>query len=248
MNHLELKIKNSTMKKLPLIVFCVMMISAFCTGVHGYCDAECRIAADVNNALAQTLARMPAHVVSADTIRCYRGYLTITELRDTACLSLRTVRRRDRLDTELVADANCGFMTVLKLSDQRASGALLGAGLLWLLGSLWYQGRRRPKVAKGYWAYGGLVYSGHRFVTASGQPIKLTPMQHSLLEMFMRADGHTLSKQEICQRLWPKKPNASDTLYTLIRRTKPVIEGNSDLRIESDRGVGYTLTFRRLGD
>lgn len=70
-------------------------------------------------------------------------------------------------------------------------------------------------------------------------------MQHALLEMFMTSETHSLSKHDICDRLWPKKPDASDTLYTLIRRIKPIIEANSNLKIESDRGRSYTLTTRQ---
>ena len=69
---------------------------------------------------------------------------------------------------------------------------------------------------------------------------------HTLLEMFFQSDSHTLSKQEICQRLWPKKPDASDTLYTLIRRIKPVIEANSNLKIECNRNKSYSLKDKRL--
>ena len=92
--------------------------------------------------------------------------------------------------------------------------------------------------------YGGMVYANDRFTTSEGTPIVLTPMQHTLLEMFMNAEGHTLSKQEICSRLWPGKPDASATLYTLVKRIKPVIEANSQLRIESDRGRSYSLKIR----
>ena len=60
----------------------------------------------------------------------------------------------------------------------------------------------------------------------------------------MNAEGHTLSKQEICSRLWPGKPDASATLYTLVKRIKPVIEANSQLRIESDRGRSYSLRIK----
>ena len=69
-------------------------------------------------------------------------------------------------------------------------------------------------------------------------------MQHRLLVLFMQAEGHRLTKQDICDQLWPKKPDASDTLYTLIRRLKPVIEANSRLRIACDRGRSYSLTLR----
>lgn len=230
------------MRKFPLIVFCLIILSALCTGMRSYNDAEYKITEDVNNALSQTLAQMPGDVVSTDTIRCYRNNLTIAALKDIACISMRTVRRHGKLETELVADANCGALTILRLSNQKASATLLGIGLLWLLGSVWYTRRHRPLLTVEGLSYGGIVYTGEQFTTSSGTPIRLTPMQHSLLEMFMLSDSHTLSKQDICQRLWPKKPDASATLYTLIKRIKPVIEANSNLRIESDRGRSYTLT------
>lgn len=234
------------MKRFPFIVFCIIILSALCTGMRSYSNAEYKISEDVNNALSQTLARMPGDIVSADTIRCYRSYITIAALKDTAGIAMRTVRRHGKLETELVADANCGALTILRLSDQRASATLLGIGMLWLLGSVWYARRRKPQLATELavpsHSYGGIVYRGEQFTTSSGTPIRLTPMQHSLLEMFMQSDNHTLSKQYICQRLWPKKPDASATLYTLIKRIKPVIEASSNLRIESDRGKSYTLT------
>lgn len=233
------------MKKFPLIVFCLIILSALCTGLRNYNDAEYKITEDVNNALSQTLAQMPGDVVSTDTIRCYRNNLTIAALKDTACIAMRTVRRHGKLETELVADANCDALTILRLSNQKASATLLGIGLLWLLGSVWYTRRHRPLLIVEGLSYGGIVYTGEQFTTTSGTPIRLTPMQHSLLEMFMLSDTHTLSKQDICQRLWPKKPDASATLYTLIKRIKPVIEANSSLRIESDRGRSYTLTNQK---
>ena len=57
-------------------------------------------------------------------------------------------------------------------------------------------------------------------------------------------DTHLLTKTEICSTLWPKKEDASETLYTLIRRLKPIIEQHSDLKIESDRGRAYELKHR----
>ena len=94
--------------------------------------------------------------------------------------------------------------------------------------------------------YGGLTYSEDegRFYTADGTQIRLTPMQHQLMEMFFHSPSHSLSKTEICETLWPKKPDASDTLYTLIRRMKPVIEQHSDLKIEADRGRAYELKIK----
>ena len=64
------------------------------------------------------------------------------------------------------------------------------------------------------------------------------------MEMFFHSESHQLSKTEICDALWPKKDDANDTLYTLIRRLKPIIEEHSELKIESDRGRAYELKHR----
>jgi DNA-binding response OmpR family regulator len=66
------------------------------------------------------------------------------------------------------------------------------------------------------------------------------------MEMFFRSSTHSLTKTEICNALWPKKPDASETLYTLIRRIKPVIEEHSNLKIESDRGKAYELKIKAV--
>ena len=233
------------MKILPYIGFCFLMLCALCTGINSYNRTKGLIAQDVNSALEQVLAKMPDNVVTTDTIRCYRNCLTIAELKDTAGIAMRTVRRDGRLETKLVAEANCRFATTFMMSDQKASGSLLMVGMLWLLGSLWYVRRNRPElIVQGGLSYGGIVYNNDKFMTQSGEQIHLTPMQHSLLEMFITAETHTLSKQEICDRLWPKKPDANDTLYTLIKRIKPIIEAHSALKIESDRGRSYSLKIK----
>ena len=232
------------MKILPYIGFCFLMLCALCTGINSYNRTKGMIAQDVNSALEQVLAKMPYNVVTTDTIRCYRNCLTIAELKDTAGIAIRTVRRDGRLETKLVAEANCSFATTFMMSDQKASGSLLMVGMLWLLGSLWYVRRNRSELIVQGLSYGGIVYNNDKFMTQSGEQIHLTPMQHSLLEMFITAETHTLSKQEICDRLWPKKPDANDTLYTLIKRIKPIVETHSTLKIESDRGKSYSLRVR----
>lgn len=232
------------MKKLPILIFLFIMACAFYSSMCSYRSASDRIETDVNNALELTLAEMQCDIVSADTIRCYRNYLTISELKDTACIAMRTVRKGERQETEMVAEANCDFMTVFMLSDQRASGVLLFTGILWMMGSLWYMRRFKPELIVEGQRYGGLIYTNEKFMTSKGEQIRLTPMQHTLLEMFMLAENHSLSKQEICDRLWPKKPDASDTLYTLIKRIKPIIEAHSNLIIESNRGKSYTLGIK----
>ena len=232
------------MRILPYIGFCFLMLCALCTGINSYHRTKGVIAQDVNSALEQVLAKMPDNVVTADTIACYRNCLTIAQLKDTAGIAMRTVRRDGRLETMLVAEANCGFATTFRMSDQKASGSILFVGMLWLLGSLWYVRRNRPELIVQGLSYGGIVYNNDKFMTQSGEQIHLTPMQHSLLKMFITAETHTLSKQEICDRLWPKKPDANDTLYTLIKRIKPIVETHSTLKIESDRGRSYSLKLK----
>ena len=232
------------MKKLPISIFLFVMLMAVVSAITSYKTTCTRISEDVNNALALTKYQMPCDVVSADTIRCYRDNITIAEIKETACLAMRTIRKGNRHETELIAEANCDFSTVLMLSDQRASASLMLVGLLWLIGSTVYIRRHKPELIVQGITYGGLIFSNDRFSNATGERIHLTPMQHTLLEMFLKSDDHTLTKQEICNRLWPKKPDANDTLYTLIRRIKPIIEANSNLKIESDRGRSYSLEIK----
>ncbi len=232
------------MKKLPFVIFVFIMLCALCSSISSYKSTVNGITRDVNNALKLTLAEMPTDVINADTIRCYRSHLTIAELKNTACIAMTSVRRAGRQETQMVAQANCDVLTILALSDQRASGALLFAGLLWMMCSLWYMRRVKPEMIAEALSYGGIVFANDKFITTKGEPIHFTPMQHSLMEMFMMAESHSLSKQEICDRLWPKKPDASDTLYTLIKRVKPILEANSNLKIESDRGKSYMLKIK----
>lgn len=89
------------MKKLPLIIFCFIMLCAVCSGINSYRNAEKLIAKDASNALELALKNMPSDVVTADTIQCYRSHLTIAELKDTAGISIRTVRRRTDLKRNL---------------------------------------------------------------------------------------------------------------------------------------------------
>lgn len=232
------------MKKLPISIFLFVILMAVVSAITSYKTTCTRISEDVNHALALTKYQMPCDVVTADTIRCYRNNITIAELKETACLAIRTIRKGNRHETELIAEANCDFTTVLMLSDQRASASLFVIGMLWFIGSTLYMRRSKPELIVQGITYGGLVLDNEKFCTTTGEHIHLTPMQHTLLEMFLKSDNHTLTKQEICDRLWPKKPDANDTLYTLIRRIKPIIEANSNLKIESDRGKSYSLEVR----
>ena len=115
----------------------------------------------------------------------------------------------------------------------------------WAVFCFYFRKRLEPLLA-GMTYYGGLRFSEseNRFYAKDGHQVQLTPMQHQLMEMFFQSPSHSLTKTEICDALWPKKPDASETLYTLIRRLKPVIEQHSDLKIESDRSKAYQLIIK----
>ena len=236
-------------KNYPLLVFILLMGSSVASSVINYQMREAFINHDVQNALAKTMAQCESMVVDADTIATYKNNITIDEIRDTACISVRAVRRGERNETVLEANAGCSFMTVLSSSNQRTSVLLAITAAMWAVGCAWYGRRRREEmigtaVENKEMSFGGICYNetDGRFTTTDGTPLRFTPMQHQLMEMFFHNPQHTLAKQHICETLWPKKPDASDTLYTLIRRLKPIIEQCSDLKIESDRGRDYILT------
>ena len=214
------------------VVFLALTIASGMMSLNSYKATEVLVTADMNQALAKALEEQQSDVISADTIQVFNSHLQIEGLRGNAVLAVDTkkgFRPRPQVSTA----------TILSLSDQRPSMILWSMALLWGLFGL-YQHRRLSALG----LYGGLALQEGRFVNAKGSEVKLTPMQQQLMEMLWQSPSHQLSKAEICDALWPKKPDASETLYTLIRRLKPIIEEQSDLKIESDRGKSYSLKIR----
>ena len=200
--------------------------------LNRYKTTERLVTEDVNQALAKALDEQQSNVISADTIQLFNRHLQIAELRGNAVLAVDT--KKGFHPRPQVSAA-----TIFSLSDQRPSMILWSMALLWGLLCL-YQHRRILSLG----LYGGLALQYGRFVDAKGCEVKLTPMQQQLMEMLWLSPSHKLSKAEICDALWPKKEDASETLYTLIRRLKPIIEEHSNLKIESDRGKSYGLTIK----
>lgn len=155
---------------------------------------------------------------------------------------------------------------VFGMSDQRLPGGLMAAALLWAIGSMLYLRKREKEnpmlqPAEGSVLsagggtqsapdFGGLTYSDadDRFYAADHTPIRFTPMQQQLMRLFWQAPSHSLTKEEICAVLWPKKDDANDTLYTLIRRLKPIVEEHTRLKIVADRGRNYSLEINEMKD
>lgn len=231
---------HADMKQQYLVIVLFVLIVASCaTSLVSYRTAERQVNDDMSQALSSALAMQQSNVITQDTIQSFNSHLQIAELRGKATIAVDTKGR------EFKAYARCSEATIFSLSDQRLTAVLWSMTLLWAA-FCFYRRRHEMLQMAGMLQYGGLCFAEAEgtFYDAKGQRIKLTPMQQQLLEMFFRSEAHQLTKTEICDALWPKKPDASETLYTLIRRLKPVIEQHSDLKIESDRGRAYELTIK----
>ena len=223
-----------------VIVLFALIVASSLTSLGSYRTTSLRVSEDMDRALAITMQEQQSDVINQDTIRTFNSHLQIAALRGKAMLAVDTHSRQFK------AYAHCSEATIFSLSDQRP------AALLWVLTGFWamfvlYRRQRVASILKTDGnGFGGLTYSETEdcFYAADGNLVQLTPMQHQLMEMFFHSPSHSLSKAEICVALWPKKPDANDTLYTLISRLKPIIEQHSNLKIESGRSKAYKLTTK----
>ena len=192
-------------QKYAVLILLALICASGLTSFNSYRATERVVAEDMTNALTKALAeqQLRGHAVLAVTTRQER---------------LRVGDHRSEMG--LRCEAKCSAATIFSLSDQRSASILWTMALLWGLYCFWHYRKQVPLMA-----YGGLAYSEAegRFYDAMGKQVRLTPMQQQLMEMFFRSESHQLSKTEICDALWPKKDDANDTLYTLIRRLKPMI-------------------------
>jgi hypothetical protein len=221
-------------KYLVIVLFGLIMASG-AASFKSYQATERMVTDDMGQALAQTLAEQQSDVISCDTIQVFNRHLQLEQLRGKAVLAVDTRQHGFH------CYAKCSAATIFAMSDQRPASVLWTMALLWGFYCFWKYRKEVPLVV-----YGGLAYSEKekRFYNALGKQVKLTPMQQQLMELFFYSENHQLTKSEICEALWPKKPDANETLYTLIRRIKPIIEEHSNLKIESDRGKSYELTIK----
>lgn len=144
------------------------------------------------------------------------------------------------------AQAPYTFATIFSLSDQRYSLSLFVLALLWLTASTLYRKKHREEENK--ITFGGLYYlpEHKNFCDCEGHAIYFTPMQQQLMELFFQSPDFQLSKETISRSLWPGKEDASETLYTLIKRLRPVLAQKGNLQIETNRGRSYKLIHSRV--
>ena len=224
-----------------LLVFIVLCASSLAAGIDNLYRTLYRAQQSVDYALEQTLHRCQTDQIDADTIRVYRSLIAMSALRDTAYLSVSIAETDDQRQPQLQAHTGLSFCQLWALSDQRASSTLATMATVWLMVSMWLV-RRQQARCKNLIRLGLLSYNtedGSFYVR--DEQVHLTPMQQTLMELFLLAPDHTLRQQEICDRLWPKKPDASATLYTLIRRLKAILNEKAQISIECNRGESYKL-------
>ena len=235
------------MKKLPILIFLLLCLSAMATSCGSYRKAERNIENDLKQALAKTINEKGMETMRQDSIRAYRSIARTEGEMMTIAVGDETLRRHLRnpqlgemafitytvrcerggwkvtFDTE----AKCSAVMIWSLSDQRLSAWLAVMALLSLAFS--FRGRRQLRP----------------ITMDSFSATHLTPMQRQLMEMFVASGSHRLSKHEICDALWPKKDDASETLYALISRLKRELDKTSSFDIISDRGRAYILKRRK---
>ena len=211
-------------QRYAVMVLFALIVASSLTSLDSFRRTSRKVTNDMNQALAKTLEQQQSQVISADTIRVFNSHLQMEALKGKAVLAVDT--KKGFCPRPQVSTA-----TILALTDQRPAMVLWSMVLLWS-GFCLYLHRQRMTMGM----YGGLALQEGRFIDAKGNVVKLTPMQQQLMELLWQSPTHQLPKNEICDALWPKKPDASETLYTLVRRLKPIVEQHSNLRIEADRG------------
>ncbi|EFL46179.1 transcriptional regulatory protein, C-terminal domain protein [Prevotella disiens FB035-09AN] len=237
---------------LSVIVFLFLVLSSATMSIKSYNGAKDTIVADMNQALEQTLQTKTEAWITPDTIINYRKNLKIETLRNesfltyaaaktpqTLCSRRMEWKNRDKENIVFQSYATCSALTIWQLSDQRYSTFTLLLAFVWLASSIYWI--RKSKL--GTIVLNSFIYSSdtQTFYDLEQKPIPFTPMQLQLMQLFLAADHHQLSKQTICDTLWQKKPDASETLYTLIRRTKVVLKERVGLKIVTERGGNYRL-------
>lgn len=243
-----------------LIVLFALLFSSCWATYRSYHATSQRVNEELDRALTLTMQQQESNVITQDTLRTFNSLLQIPELRGKASLLV------DVQAGQFKASAHCSEATIFSLSDQKHPTLLWIVTGLWALMICYRRIRSREDtealvplplsnvftpgnaLVQNAYTYGGLTYSEteHRFYSATGHEVPLTPMQQQLMELFFTSPSHTLTKTEICDALWPRKPDASDTLYTLIRRLRPIIEQHSDLCITSDRSRAYRLMHKEI--
>ncbi len=228
-----------------MIIFPVLLIvTSAVAGWRCYDRAKADMVCDLNQALEQT-------VVSGGGQDDFIRQLQIPSLRDTACLSYRFASTREQGNEARGRQTARICSDTIMLAQRTADGTEIAIAM---------KAYANPTLAsifsygEGAWpmlsCLAGILMLALMLVAqgltptsdiAKSNRMNLTPMQEQLMELFYASPSHTLSREEICSALWPRKDNPEDGLYTFISRMKSSLAGQSSLRIVNRRGREYAL-------
>lgn len=161
--------------------------------------------------------------------------------------------RKDEIGISFQGYTECSTLTLLSLCNKTVPTTCL---VIAFVSSIFAFYLFRPKLpcveniasSEKRIVYGNLSlsYEQATFYRNETEKLKLTPLQYTLMEMFFRISTHILTRGEICETLWPGKINADETLNTLVRRLRPLIEEQTNLKITTDRGRAYILELKKV--
>lgn len=228
-----------------IVVLC-LILSSVISAISSFNNAKGLAYEQLDFALQQTLSEQQSNVITPDTIRQFRAHIPIEALRKDSSIVVKSSTNH-----KIEYSAECSAFTILGLSDQRPSLILLLFAILWS-SMFFYRQKSHAQIISPHTFpnkcnnnYGGIFFdeTAANFYDGIGKEIYFTPLQQQLMQMFVLAPTHQIEKTTICEALWPNKPDASETLYVLIKRLKVTIEHTytTQLRIESVRGRAYRL-------
>ncbi len=247
-----------------MIAFPVLLIIVSVVGGwRCYDRAKTEMVRDLNQALERVVASSATVDGVLETLPTLQGspmltfgggetdlarQLQIPSLRDTACISycFGNGKEQDRdasmmqtaricSDTIMLARHNAEGMETVVTVKAYANPTL--ANIISYGGNAW----PLTSFVAGVLMLGMMLLTQRTTMKPIPERLNLTPMQEQLMELFYASPSRTLSKEEICSALWPKKDNPEDGLYTFISRMKSTLAGQSSLRIVNRRGREYIL-------
>ncbi len=251
--------------KTAIIVFFSLMLPALFLGYNNYAEAKENIIEDVNQALVKTIMQKMPDKITADTLRVFKSNLRIDQLKGTSYLSLcrdepskisfcsDTISFKTENERLYIrAYPNCSKATIFDISEQSMPGVLISISILWGMFSMIYLSRKGNAMIiaapiSQTVSFGNLSYSVSlgQFYNEQKEEIHFTPMQLSFMKILMAKENKKVAVEEICDKLWHGKDNARESLYTLVRRLKPIVESNSNVKIVTDKGGYYALTMEK---
>jgi DNA-binding response OmpR family regulator len=87
------------------------------------------------------------------------------------------------------------------------------------------------------------INTASRRVTCEGREVKLTPREHSLLEILMLRSGEVLSRRELWERLYEfDREGTSNVVDVLVYSLRKKLDSQDPQRfIQTRRGLGYLI-------